>query len=168
MLMTNSHLNGTIKELELIGQHLNRYYQIEIGSSYMEEIRHDGKIISIIYRNSDWVKGLNFITPDELFVQVGSWWYDKGKKLDSHIHKNFERTTLRTQETIFVKQGSVRVMLFTEEEEYLQEYCLYQGDLAVFGYGGHGYEILEDDTQIIESKNGPFVSVGADKKKFYK
>ena len=42
----------------------------------------------------------------------------------------------------------------------------YQGDLAVFGFGGHGYEILEDDTQIIESKNGPFISVDKDKKKF--
>ena len=40
----------------------------------MEVIQHDNRIISIIYRDSDWVKGLNFITPDELFIQVGSWW----------------------------------------------------------------------------------------------
>ena len=132
----------------------------------METITHNGQIISIIYRDKDWVKGLNFITPDELFVQVGSWWYDKGRKLDSHIHKEFDRTATRTQETIYVKQGSVKVLLFTEKEKFFQDYILYQGDLAVFGYGGHGYEILEDDTQIIESKNGPFVSVDKDKKKF--
>ena len=124
------------------------------------------QIISIIYREKDWEKGLNFITPDELFVQVGSWWYDAGKKLDSHIHKEFDRVATRTQETIYVKQGSVKVLLFTENEEFIQEYVLYQGDLAVFGYGGHGYEILEDDTQIIESKNGPFISVDKDKHKF--
>ena len=134
----------------------------------METITHNEQIISIIYRDSDWVKGLNFITPDELFVQVGSWWYDKGRKLDSHIHKEFNRNAKRTQETIYVKQGSVKVLLFTEKEEFLQDYILYQGDLAVFGYGGHGYEILEDDTQIIESKNGPFISVDKDKKKFEK
>ena len=132
----------------------------------MEKITHNGQIISIIYRDKDWVKGLTFITPDEFFVQVGSWWYDKGRKLDSHIHKEFNRTTARTQEAIYVKQGSVRVLLFTEEKEFFQDYVLYQGDMAVFGYGGHGYEILEDDTQIIESKNGPFVSVDKDKKKF--
>ncbi len=132
----------------------------------MKIIKHDGKIISIIYRDSDWKKGLNFITPDELFIQVGSWWYDKGKKLDSHIHKEFDRNATRTQETIYVKRGAVKVLLFTEKEEFLQDYILYQGDLAVFGYGGHGYEILEDDTQIIESKNGPFVSVDKDKSKF--
>jgi len=132
----------------------------------METITHDGQIISIIYRDKDWVKGLNFITPGELFVQVGSWWYDKGRKLDSHIHKEFDRTATRTQETIYVKQGSVKVLLFTEEEEFFQDYVLHKGDLAVFGYGGHGYEILEDNTQIIESKNGPFISVDKDKKKF--
>lgn len=132
----------------------------------MKIIKNDGKIISIIYRDSDWVKGLNFITPDELFVQVGSWWYDKGRKLDSHIHKEFDRVANRTQETIYVKQGSVKVLLFSEKEVFFEEYILYQGDLAVFCYGGHGYEILEDDTQIIESKNGPFISVDQDKKKF--
>ncbi len=132
----------------------------------METITHNGQIISIIYRDKDWVKGLNFITPDELFVQVGSWWYDKGRKLDSHIHKEFDRNATRTQETIYVKQGAVKVLLYTEKEDFFQDYILHQGDLAVFGYGGHGYEILEDDTQIIESKNGPFISVDKDKKKF--
>jgi len=134
----------------------------------MKIIEKDGFLISIIYRDSDWVKGLNFITPDELFVQVGSWWYDKGKKLDSHIHKEFDRNATRTQETIYVKQGSVKVLLYTEKEEFFQDYILHQGDLAVFGYGGHGYEILEDNTQIIESKNGPFISVDKDKKRFEK
>jgi len=132
----------------------------------VEIIKHNGKIISIVYREQDWVKGLNFITPDELFIQVGSWWYDKGMKLDSHIHKEFDRTANRTQESIYVKQGSVKVLLFKEDEQFLKEYELKQGDLAVFVYGGHGYEILEDNTQIIESKNGPFISVSQDKKKF--
>lgn len=132
----------------------------------METIKQDGKIISIIYRDKDWVKGLNFITPDDLFVQVGSWWYDKGRKLASHIHKDFDRNATRTQETIYVKKGSVKVLLYTEEQIFFQDYILYEGDLAVFGFGGHGYEILEDNTQIIESKNGPFVNVDKDKQKF--
>jgi len=132
----------------------------------MELIKHKGQIISIIYREKDWVKGLNFITPDDHFIQVGSWWYDEGKILDSHVHNSFDRVASITQETIYVKQGSVRVLLYTNEFKFLQDYILYEGDLAVFGYGGHGYEILEDDTQIIESKNGPFTGVEQDKIKF--
>jgi len=132
----------------------------------MEKIENDGQIISIIYRDDDWKKGLNFITPDEMFVQVGSWWYDKGKKLDSHIHKEFDRVASRTQETIYVKQGAVKVLLYSETEKFIGDYILNEGDLAVFCFGGHGYEILEDDTKIIESKNGPFIDVETDKKKF--
>lgn len=132
----------------------------------MEIVKHDGKIISIIYRDSDWVDGLNFITPDDLFIQVGSWYYPKGKKLASHIHKSFPRTAQRTQEMTYVKRGSMRVLLYDEKKNYLQDYILNEGDLAVFAYGGHGYEILEDNTQIVEAKNGPFTGPENDKEKF--
>jgi len=39
----------------------------------MKIYKHDGKILSIVYKNKDWIEGLNFITPDEMFLQVGSW-----------------------------------------------------------------------------------------------
>ena len=132
----------------------------------METIKHNGMIITIIYRDSDWIEGLNFITPDDLFIQVGSWWYQKGKKLDSHVHNDFNRNAERTQEMTYVKKGSMRVLLFDEEKKYLSDFILYEGDLAVYAYGGHGYEILEDNTKIIEAKNGPFVDVSTDKTKF--
>ena len=132
----------------------------------METIKDNGRIISIIYRDEDWVKGLNFITPDEMFVQVGSWWYEKGKVRDKDVHKDFDRVAKRTQECVYVKKGSMRVTLYTEELIEFNTFDLKMGDLAVFAYGGHGYEILEDDTQIIESKNGPFINVDTDKTRF--
>ena len=132
----------------------------------METIKVGDKISCIIYRDSDWSKGLNFITSDSMFIQAGSWWYDKGKVLAKHIHKDFDRVASRTQESVYIKRGSMKVSLYTEDLELFKEFNLFEGDLAVFGYGGHGYEILEDDTQVIETKNGPFISVEADKTKF--
>ena len=67
----------------------------------MKIYKHNSQILSIVYKDKDWIKGLNFITPNELYIQVGSWWYDKGKKLDSHIHKDHMRKTLKTQEMIY-------------------------------------------------------------------
>ena len=131
----------------------------------MQKIEHNGKIISIIYRDDDWVE-LKFHTPNELFVQAISWWYQKGEILQTHIHTNYSREGTRTQETVYVKKGSMRCLVFTEEKEYLQDFILYEGDMAVFAFGGHGFEILENDTKIIESKNGPFTSVEQDKVKF--
>jgi len=132
----------------------------------MQTIKKDGKILSIIYRDKDWKEGLNFITPDDLSVQVGSWWYQKGKVLDSHTHNEFDRVANRTMEMTYVKSGSMKVTLYDENQQYFDEFILHQGDLAVFAFGGHGYEILENDTKIIESKNGPFTDVETDKKKF--
>ncbi len=132
----------------------------------MQIIKKDNKIFSIIYRNNDWKEGLNFITPNELSIQVGSWWYQKGKILDSHLHNEFQRIANRTMEMTYVKSGSMKVTLFDEEQNFFDEFVLYEGDLAVFAYGGHGYEILENNTKIIESKNGPFTDVDKDKKKF--
>jgi len=132
----------------------------------MEVIKVGEHVSCIVYRNEDWSKGLNFITPDEMFIQVGSWWYDKGKELQKHVHKDFDRVARRTQESVYVRKGSMRVDLYTEDLEKFKEFNLYEGELAVFGFGGHGYTILEDDTQIIETKNGPFIDVETDKTKF--
>lgn len=132
----------------------------------MQKIEHDGYLVAIIYRDEDWIEGLNFITPNDMFVQVGSWWYMKGRKLASHIHNDFERSAMRTQEMTYIKKGSMRVILFDEQKNFIGDFILKEGDLAVYAYGGHGYEILEDDTKIIETKNGPFVDVETDKTKF--
>lgn len=132
----------------------------------METIKIGEKISCIVYRDEDWSKGLNFITPDEMFIQAGSWWYEKGKKLANHVHKDFERIATRTQECVYVKKGSMKVSLYTDDFQLFKEFVLFEGDLAVFGFGGHGYEILENDTQIIETKNGPFIDVETDKTKF--
>ncbi|MDB2585999.1 hypothetical protein N9X85_05055 [Luminiphilus sp.] len=132
----------------------------------MEVIENNGKISCIVYRDSDWVEGLNFITPDEMYIQAGSWWYSKGKVLDKHVHNDFDRVATRTQETVYVRRGSMRVSLYSEELTLFKEFVLNEGELAIFGWGGHGYEILEDDTQIIETKNGPFTGVENDKVKF--
>jgi len=132
----------------------------------MEIIKNNEQIIAIIYRNSDWIPGLNFITPNELFLQVGLWWYPKGKKLQSHFHKDFLREANKTHEMTYVKQGSMKVILYDNKKRIIKDFILNQGDLAIYAYGGHGYEILSDDTQIIETKNGPFISVEEDKEKF--
>lgn len=132
----------------------------------MEVIKHENQILAIIFRDNDWSEGLNFITPNELFIQVGTWWYPKGKKLASHVHNDFERTALRTQEMTYVRRGAMKVLLYDNSKKYLQDFILKEGDLAIVAYGGHGYEILSDDTQIIEAKNGPFIDVETDKTKF--
>jgi hypothetical protein len=73
---------------------------------------------------------------------------------------------MKTQEVVFVKQGRLLTVLYNEQRQPVHEIILEVGDLLVITDAGHGYEVLSDDTQILEVKNGPFVSVEMDKEKF--
>lgn len=132
----------------------------------MEIIRQDQQILAIIYRGDDWSEGLNFVTPDSLFIQVGTWQYDEGTQLASHIHKEYVRPVTKTHEMAYVRKGRLKVIVYDNNRKQVGEYILEAGDMAILAEGGHGYEILEDDTQVLEAKTGPFVSVDKDKEKF--
>ena len=125
-----------------------------------------GNLLCIVYKDEDWTEGLNFITDNNLFIQVGSWWYQKGKNLAKHQHNIVPRETNITQEMVFVKSGSMLAYIYDQELNLIEELVLRTGDLAIMAYGAHGYKILEDNTKIIEAKNGPFVSVEVDKVKY--
>ena len=133
----------------------------------MREIKdNNGNLLCIVYKDEDWVEGLNFITDNNLFIQVGSWWYQKGKNLAKHQHNIVSRESNITQEMVFVKSGSMLASIYDKDLNLIEELVLKTGDLAIMAYGAHGYKILEDNTKIIEAKNGPFVSVEVDKVKY--
>ena len=67
---------------------------------------------------------------------------------------------------VYVKSGSMLATIVDQEMNFVEEIILNEGDMAIMAYGGHGYKILEDNTKIIEAKNGPFVSVEVDKVKY--
>lgn len=126
----------------------------------------DGRPAAYLMRSNNWPAGLHFVTPDETFIQVGSWRYEAGRQLAAHVHKDYPRVATKTQEVVFVKQGKMKATLYNQAREAVHDVILEAGDLLVITEAGHGYEILSDDTQILEAKNGPFVSVEVDKEKF--
>lgn len=122
--------------------------------------------LAILVKPSDWKIGLDFITDEHEFLQVGTWYYSKGKVLDRHHHNFVERQTDITQECVTVMQGSLNVEIYDEDKLLVEEYIMSEGDFSVFLKGGHAYEILEDNTRILETKNGPFLGVEKDKTRF--
>lgn len=117
----------------------------------------DGEtLVAELVRDSDWENGLHFISSPDDYIQVGTWEYPKGKNLQVHKHLSYPRTGLKTQEFIFIKEGSVRVEIFSEDKRLLGTEILKKGDFIILLHGAHGYEILEDNTRVIEVKNGPY------------
>jgi oxalate decarboxylase/phosphoglucose isomerase-like protein (cupin superfamily) len=109
--------------------------------------------------------GLNFFSKDEEFIQVGTWGYSAGKELKAHIHNEVPRTVLWTQEVIFVQKGKIKAFIFNTAGEKVTELEVSQGDVIILLRGGHGYEILEDGTKVLEIKNGPYVGAEMDRRR---
>lgn len=131
----------------------------------IEKIVDNGKILAMIIKNEHWKEGLNFVSSEEDFMQVGFWDYKKGHTLAAHAHLECERKIFKTQEVIFIKSGSVKINVFREDGSFLKTEVLKSGDTAVLLNGGHGYEILEDGTKVLEVKNGPYVGPEKDRKR---
>jgi len=121
----------------------------------IRNIIHDGIIFASIFDTENLNEGLQFITDDESFIQVGTWNYKKGNVLDAHFHNKFERKSFRTQEVVFVLEGKITCNLFTEGGEFIETIEISKHQLIIQFEGIHEYEI-DEDSKILEIKNGPY------------
>ncbi len=127
----------------------------------------DGELVIARYipANIAWRKGLSFFSKDDDFIQVGTWGYEAGKELKAHIHNNVAREIVLTQEVIYVKKGKIKSIIYDRSEKRVAEITLVAGDIIVLLNGGHGYEIIEDATEVLEVKNGPYLGAEIDRRR---
>ena len=130
----------------------------------MIEVKDNGVVLArYIPASSAWENGLSFFSDDEDYIQVGTWGYDKPKELMAHTHNEVHRDVAWTQEVIFVKKGSIKAEIYDLSNKKVQDIICNVGDIIVLLRGAHGYHILEDDTQVLEVKNGPYVGAELDR-----
>jgi hypothetical protein len=132
----------------------------------VKEIKKDDKVLARLVRAEDWNEGLGFYSNDEEVIQVGTWHYSKGKELLKHMHNKVERTILRTNEVLFVVSGKVKAFIYDLEEQPVGELMVNAGDTLILLDCGHGYEIMEDNTRVLEVKNGPYLGAETDRRRF--
>ncbi len=83
-------------------------------------------------------------------------------KPHKHIWKEPEGRVI-TQESWVVLRGSVKCYFYDVDDTLLATPILKEGDASFTFYGGHTYEILEDDTIVYEYKTGPYLGQKFDK-----
>jgi hypothetical protein len=130
------------------------------------DIVKDGLLLARHVMLGDFRQGLAFYSHDEEFLQVGSWRYNNGQRLRAHSHNIFPREVNRTNEVVIVLKGAMVARIFDEHHEFVETVTVKQGELLILMNGGHDYTILEDDTRILEIKNGPFLGRDIDKTLF--
>ena len=107
-------------------------------------------------------EGLSFFTPDEKFIQVGTWNYDENKSLEAHFHNYFERSSFRTQEVVYVIDGKIKCNLYKEDTTFIESLIIDSGMLIIQHEGIHEYEMIQK-SKVLEVKNGPYFGPDKDR-----
>lgn len=134
------------------------------GEFLIKKIFIENEIAAIIIRTSYYDNGINFFTPPEFSQQLAYMNRPKGYIIHPHIHNPLLRQVQVTKEVLLIKSGKVRVDFYDEHRHYFKSAILYQGDVILLAFGGHGFEMLEP-SEIIEIKQGPYAGE-ADKTRF--
>jgi hypothetical protein len=64
-----------------------------------------------------------------------------------------------------VKRTVTGICRYDIEGNFVESACVKEGDVLVLINGGHGYKILEDDIQVLEINNGPYLGPEADRRR---
>tara|TARA_R110002020_G_scaffold99756_5_gene236477 strand:- start:889 stop:1308 length:420 start_codon:yes stop_codon:yes gene_type:complete len=104
------------------------------------------------------------IVGDEEYLQLAILNFDKGRTFTPHKHieKQVPLTAI-AQESWVVIRGKVKAYFYDLDDNLLCTEELNAGDVSITLYGGHNYEILEDDTLVLEYKTGPYYGQKLDK-----
>ena len=122
----------------------------------LEQVIHEGKLLSVIIRANFQKDGIEFFTPDNFSQQLGYMKRGEGYVIPPHVHNLAAREVILTQEVLYIKSGKVRVDFYDDDQRYLESRVLGTGDVILLAQGGHGFEMLET-SEIIEVKQGPYV-----------
>lgn len=131
------------------------------------EFEDQGILLARLFRASELnFEGLTFYSLPDEGIQLGTWGYNKDQVLQPHNHNKCTKLADRTCEIVFVVQGSIHVDLYSETDVILSEFEMNQGDILICLGGGHGYQTLEDETKVLEFKNGPYFGKELDRRRF--
>lgn len=132
----------------------------------VKEVKKNDEVIARLVKAEDWNEGLGFYSNDEEVIQVGTWHYNNGKQLLKHIHNEVDRVVTRTNEVLYVVSGKVKAFVYDLEENLVEELIVNEGDTLILLDCGHGYEIMADNTKVLEIKNGPYLGAETDRRRF--
>ena len=117
----------------------------------IESIKHLGRQIAIIIRNSFYSDGIEFFTPDDYSQQLGYMNRPKDYVIPPHVHNSVPREVYFTKEVLFIKSGKLRVDFYDDDQNYLESRILERGDVFI-GFWWSWLQMLETTELLRLSK----------------
>jgi len=132
----------------------------------LKKILYKKKLLAIIIQEKRFFKpGVNFVTPNNLPLQLGFMKHKSRTYIKPHTHKNYLRKIKKTTEILLIKRGSLRVDFYSKKK-YLFSKIINKGKILILLEGSHGFKILKN-CSMLEIKQGPF-NLAMDKERFDK
>ncbi len=119
----------------------------------MDKILYKKELLGI--RIKKLSEGSVAVTESDGALQLLTLKNKKGHIVTAHAHTPVGRITQTLQECIVVLKGKVRVDLYASGKKVVKRIQLKSGETFITIAGGHSVIFLED-SEIIETKNGPF------------
>ena len=118
--------------------------------------QHPDQLLATVF-NIDRLDVPRYNAADEHeILQVSAIQLAQGRVVKPHQHLPTERNTVGTQESWILWQGRVQVKLYDLDQVLVKEFELGAGDCMVLYRGGHSFTVLDNNTKLIEIKNGPY------------
>lgn len=131
---------------------------------YYYSLVSPGKLLHQVVRLSDFKPGRVDLVSEDQFIQCSALVMHEGKTFPAHKHIYKPGSSkVIAQESWHVIQGRVRCYFYDLDGHLIDEPILEAGDTSFTLEGGHTYEILTDDTKVLEYKTGPYQGQELDK-----
>ena len=139
--------------------------EVKEVSKGFEKVFHNGELLAIVIRDKFDNAGLNFFTENEHSFQLAMHNVGKGKRYRAHFSLPFEiLKNLNPNKIYLIKKGKAGVDFYDKSSNKVGYLTLDKGDMILFVSGGHGCDILEEGTSMIEIKQGPYRGAEIEKK----
>lgn len=131
----------------------------------MITIKHEDETFAKIVKFDDIpLKGTQFFSNDEDFIQFAIHQPEQKKIFSPHFHLSTNKIIERTQEVLVVLSGKLKATFYTNEKEFVEEKIIEGGNAIIILSGAHGFEVLSEDCKFLEIKNGPYLGADKDRK----
>jgi len=117
----------------------------------------DNIVVAKIFRyKKNKIKGVKFLTNNNLNLQVGVMSHPKNYLIKPHFHINKKRLIKNMSELLILFSGKLEVYFYNKKLKKCKSAILNPKDMILLISGGHGFKVLKP-LQMIEIKQGPFV-----------
>lgn len=123
---------------------------------YIFSKKNKKKILGAIYRQKAISNLRNNISPVNEYLQISTQRLKKGDTIKPHIHKKNIRITKSTQEIWLVLNGKISIKIIDIDKNVIHRFILNKGDMYILFRGGHTLNVLSNNAEFYEIKNGPY------------